>query len=59
MPAYRLYFLDNAGHFHNVVELQADDDAKAAELAEQRRDGRDMELWDRSRFVRSFRKLEG
>jgi hypothetical protein len=58
MPDYRLYFLDDAGHFRHVVEFECADDAQAVEVVEQHRDGRDMELWDRARFVRSFKKLE-
>lgn len=54
MADYRLYFLDGANHIRGVVEFECDDDGAAASRAEQHADGRRMELWNRSRFVRRF-----
>ena len=57
MDGYRLYFLDGNGHIRHVVELECDSDETAIALVEQHRDGRDMELWQRGRFVGKFPKV--
>jgi len=54
MTDYRLYFLDQANHIRSVVEFECDDDVAATARAESHADGRRMELWSRSRFVRRF-----
>jgi hypothetical protein len=56
MPDYRLYLLDDNGRIKGVIELDCEDDDRAGEAVEQQRDGHDMELWNRSRFVKAFPK---
>ena len=54
MLNYRLYFLEG-GHIRHAVNLDCEDDEHAVETVESHRDGREMELWQGARFVRSFR----
>jgi hypothetical protein len=54
MPDYRLYFLDDSGHFLNLVEFACDDDAAARAQADQHRTGAAMELWERARFIQEY-----
>lgn len=54
MADYRLYFLDAANHIRRAVEFHCEDDAAATLRAHTEADGRCMELWSRSRFVRRF-----
>ncbi len=56
MADYRLYFLDDGGHIHGVVEFVAEDDARAAEHATRHADGRGMELWRRDHLLRTFER---
>jgi hypothetical protein len=55
MQDYRLYSLNPAGHIQQVVELACSNDEQAVELSLSKHDGRAMELWQRSRFIRSFK----
>jgi hypothetical protein len=48
---YRLYFLDNARHIRQAVELQCDTDEEAIAEAKAKADGRELELWNRERLV--------
>jgi hypothetical protein len=50
MAYYRLYYLED-GHIRRVLEIDCEDDASAMKIAEQRADGRAMELWELSRIV--------
>jgi hypothetical protein len=54
---YRLYFLDEAGRIQQGVDLECATDEEAIEVAEQHRDGHDLELWSGARVVHKFRKL--
>lgn len=54
MTDYRLYFLDETGHIREALELDCRDDDEAITLAEARREGGPIELWQRSRVVRRF-----
>ena len=51
---YRLFFYDGVNHLMQAHEFVADDDAQAAKMAEGWREGRKMELWQRSRMVRCW-----
>jgi hypothetical protein len=51
---YRLYFIDAKGHIKDAVELEGVDDADAIQKAEIHSDGREMELWRRTRVVMKF-----
>ena len=57
VPDYRLYFFDDRGHIRHALEFECASDDEALEVVEQHRDGRDMELWHRARFIRKFSKL--
>ena len=52
--SYRLYFLDGAGHISKSHEFLAPDDDAAVKVAEGWREGRPMELWQRTRVVRRW-----
>lgn len=56
MADYRLYFLDDLNHIRHAVEFECECDAEAIEAVEQHRDGRAMELWQRSRLVKKIPK---
>jgi hypothetical protein len=60
VPAYRIYFLDKAGHITgppNIVECA--DDQEATQKAKQFVDGHDVEVWDGPRFVVSVNSKDG
>jgi hypothetical protein len=52
---YRLYFLNELGHFARAHELYAENDEAAIEAAERVRDGKPAELWRQRRKVRSWK----
>lgn len=55
MPYYRLYFMDrHSGHIDHFREYEAETDDAALSVAETRRDGRPMELWNLSRKLRRW-----
>jgi hypothetical protein len=51
---YRLYFTGHGGLCASVKELSFCDDEAAVEGVTRHTDGRAMELWQDSRYVRSF-----
>jgi len=51
---YRLYFLDELGHFTRAHEFFAENDEAAIKLSEAWREGRAVELWCHKRKVRSW-----
>ena len=53
---YRLFFVDAAGHFQDVVEMECEDDDAAIHAAEGYADGRAMELWRLAMHVKTFPK---
>ena len=55
MQEYRAYFVGPDGHVQNRVDLRCADDAEAIRLAKQLFDGRDMELWQLDRQIRTFK----
>jgi hypothetical protein len=59
MPRYRVYRLEN-GHFvpEAPTPIDAGDDAKAIERAEQLVDGHDLELWDGARFILTLKSKD-
>jgi hypothetical protein len=56
MAGYRLYFLDGSGHIRDAAEFESDGDGEALTEAENRADGRDMELWSGARIVSKIAK---
>lgn len=55
MAYYRLYFLDGtSGHILRVQDFEADTDESACERAEGSRGPAPMELWSKSRKIRSW-----
>ncbi len=54
MHAYRLFFFDAAEHIRAWAVLESEDDAGAIRLADEKADGRAMELWDHERLVHQF-----
>lgn len=51
MAGYRLYFLDDNGRIRDAAEFECAADEHALAEAEQRHDGRAMELWSGARMV--------
>jgi hypothetical protein len=58
MPDYRVYFVGHDGRFAGVKEIECDSDSVAVEKAQEFMDGRDIELWERARFIRKFPRIE-
>ena len=54
MSYYRLYYLNQHGHIRQAVDWECDGDGSALTMAEQRADGRAMELWSGDRRVAEF-----
>lgn len=54
MSYYRLYYLNQLGHIRQAVDWECDGDRSALAMAEQRADGRAMELWSGDRRVAEF-----
>ncbi len=55
MPDYRVYTIGDDGHFHSSVTLECADDAEAIQRAKQLMDGHDVELWQRTRKIATFK----
>ena len=51
MPDYRAYLVDQDGHFHSAIPIEAPDDVAAVEAAKPLVDGHDVEVWQRDRKV--------
>ena len=51
MPAFRIYTVGRDGHFKGVKGIECADDQEAIHEAQQALDGRDIELWERGRFI--------
>lgn len=51
MPDYRLYCLDGVNKVASADWIEADDDDAAIEMAKERHDGYDWELWQGRRLV--------
>jgi hypothetical protein len=52
--AYRLYFLGANDHIEDVRVLDCASDREAVESARRFINGRDLELWERGRFICRF-----
>ena len=48
---YRLYFLDPTNQIQDVAPFESDNDETAILIAQQRADGRPIELWNQDRLV--------
>jgi len=51
MPAYRTYIIGRADHFWGAEDIECADDQAAMQKVQQTMDGRDVELWERRRFI--------
>jgi len=51
MPWYRTYIIGRADHFWGAEDIECVDDQEAIEKVRQTMDGRDVELWERRRFI--------
>jgi hypothetical protein len=54
LPNYKLYFVDGAGHIHNRMDIEANDDAAAVAKAEDLAKGQALELWQSARIVKKI-----
>jgi hypothetical protein len=55
MAEYRAYILAPDGRIMRPVDLECDDDDAAIKTARQLVDGHDVELWQGSRKIETFR----
>jgi hypothetical protein len=51
MPAFRIYTVGRDGHFKGAKDIECADDQEAINEAQQVLDGRDIEVWERGRFI--------
>jgi len=51
MPAYRTYIIGRADHFWGAEDIECADDQATIQKVQQTMDGRDVELWERRRFI--------
>ena len=51
MPWYRTYIIGRADHFWGAENIECADDQEAIQKVQQTMDGRDVELWERRRFI--------
>jgi hypothetical protein len=56
MAEYRAYIIGEDGHFIRALDLFCPDDDTAKECAKQLVDGHDVELWQLSRKIETFRR---
>jgi hypothetical protein len=52
VPDYRVYFIGRDGHFLRAIDIQVASDHDAIVRASELRKGHEVEVWERSRFVR-------
>ena len=55
MPDYRLYWIDDGGHFFRAERFEAENDARAIEQARALSRGEAVELWCGARKIMTFR----
>ena len=51
MPVYRTYIIGRADHFWGAEDIDCADDQEAIQKVQQTMDGRDVEVWERGRFI--------
>jgi hypothetical protein len=56
MADYRAYIVGHDGQFLTFKQLVCVDDAEAKTQAEQLVDGHDVELWQRARKIKRFKR---
>jgi hypothetical protein len=49
---YRVYFIGRDGHFLRAIDIQIASDQDAIARAVELREGHEVEVWQRTRFVR-------
>jgi hypothetical protein len=60
MPEYRVFFLESDTYIKQPPQIiECADDQEAIEKAKQLIDGRDVELWEKSRRVVRFARTSG
>jgi hypothetical protein len=52
VPDYRVYFIGRDGHFLRAIDIQVASDQDAIARALELREGHEVEVWERTRFVR-------
>lgn len=55
---YKIYFMDDDGHFTGSADIFAETDEAAEKEAEQYGAGSDLELWQRARLVKKLPRPE-
>ena len=56
---YRLYFLDQTNQIEDVAPFESDSDETAILIAQQRAEGRPIELWNQDRLVTRSAMVSG
>ena len=56
MRGYRLYLITSDNRIERPIDMVCDDDAEALKLADEHREGRPAELWERARIVAKLPK---
>jgi hypothetical protein len=56
MAEYRAYILTSDGRIMKPVDLECDDDDVAKQAAKQLVDGHDVELWQGTRKIATFKR---
>jgi hypothetical protein len=51
MPWYRTYIIGRADHFWRAGDIECVDDQEAIQKVRHTMDGRDVEVWERRRFI--------
>jgi hypothetical protein len=55
---YRAFVLNDAGHVIKRHDFEAQDDARAVQIARQYVDGHDVEVWQRARMVGKLKQSD-
>jgi hypothetical protein len=58
MPYYRLYCVNDAGHFYHCDDFEAPGDEAAAQRALELRKDAAAELWSGTQLIKSFKRTE-
>jgi hypothetical protein len=51
MPTYRTYIIGRADHYWGAEDIECADDQQAIQNVQRTMDGRDVEVWERGRFI--------
>ena len=60
MRQYRIFIFESGAHMTSQppIEIECKDDGEAVNAAKQLVDGKDIELWEESRFIARFSRTK-